>query len=181
MALWRGRWCNMTGSCRQQRHDFFGTHKSTNAFAPSLGKFAKHQLISIWHRLVLRVMNWKSKVCHKILINGSAYHIVQLSFKWVFRRQTKPCSPIDMSVWDASQVSDMSSMFSRSSSFNQPIGDWNTSKVTDMSSMFSGAKSFNQDLSNWKVDPNVKDCDGFSSGASSWELQQPLFTSCIPS
>ena len=33
--------------------------------------------------------------------------------------------------------------------FNEDISSWNVSNVTDMTSMFEGASSFNQDISNW--------------------------------
>ncbi|WP_238543710.1 BspA family leucine-rich repeat surface protein [Mycoplasma yeatsii] len=54
--------------------------------------------------------------------------------------------------WDTSNVTDMSRMFYKAKSFNQPLGDkFNTSKVTDMSYMFYEAKSFNQSL-NWNTE-----------------------------
>jgi surface protein len=55
----------------------------------------------------------------------------------------------NISNWDTSKVTDMSSMFRGATHFNQNIGDWDTSKVTNMSSMFREATSFNQDISNW--------------------------------
>ena len=51
--------------------------------------------------------------------------------------------------WDTSKVSDMSVMFCQASSFNQPIDNWDTSKVTNMSAMFYGARTFNQPIGNW--------------------------------
>jgi surface protein len=44
-----------------------------------------------------------------------------------------------------------------------------------MQGMFSNAPVFNQNLSSWNVD-NVNNCTAFSSGASSWTLPQPNFT-----
>ena len=46
----------------------------------------------------------------------------------------------DVSTWDTTQVTDMSSMFEKASSFNQPL-TMDTSKVTDMSYMFKGARA----------------------------------------
>jgi surface protein len=42
----------------------------------------------------------------------------------------------DISRWDVSNVTDMSSMFEDAYVFNQPIGGWNVSKVTNMNKMF---------------------------------------------
>jgi surface protein len=52
-------------------------------------------------------------------------------------------------AWDTSQVKDMRFMFTGATSFNQPIGEWDTSSVTDMRGMFYGATSFNQPIGSW--------------------------------
>jgi len=54
----------------------------------------------------------------------------------------------NISTWDVSQVTDMSTAFSatrnpNAATFNNDIGSWNTSSVTNMSSMFEGAAAFN--------------------------------------
>ena len=53
-----------------------------------------------------------------------------------------------ISLWKTGNVNTMFRMFGAATSFNQTIntdasGSWNVSKVTDMSSMFSGASAFN--------------------------------------
>merc|ERR1712139_688068 len=57
----------------------------------------------------------------------------------------------DISKWDVSKVTKMTSMFFEATNFNQDISKWDVSKVTRMMSMFSGAKNFNQDISHWDV------------------------------
>ena len=57
----------------------------------------------------------------------------------------------DISNWDTSSVTDMSSLFQNATSFNQPLNKWNVSKVTSMNAMFYRAPSFNQPLNNWDV------------------------------
>src|SRR5690606_2657039 len=52
---------------------------------------------------------------------------------------------------DLSNVTDMSSMFTYASVFNQDIGNWNVSNVTNMSFMFFGASVFNQNIGSWNV------------------------------
>jgi surface protein len=42
----------------------------------------------------------------------------------------------DISTWDTSGVSVMSSLFENARDFNNDIGPWNTSNVTSMSQMF---------------------------------------------
>ena len=56
-----------------------------------------------------------------------------------------------LNSWDVSKVTDMSYMFSDCTSFNQPLNSWDVSKVNSMSSMFSGCTSFNQPLNRWNV------------------------------
>ncbi len=51
--------------------------------------------------------------------------------------------------WDVSNVKNMSKAFWRARNFNQPIGNWDTSNVNNMSGMFMNAKSFNQDIGRW--------------------------------
>ena len=78
-------------------------------------------------------------------------------------------------LWDVSNVTDMSGMFSESS-FNQDISSWDVSNVTDMSSMFSDSP-FNQDISSWNVS-NVTDmgamfsCSPFNQDISSWDVSK---------
>ena len=56
-----------------------------------------------------------------------------------------------ISSWDTSSVTDMSGMFYYASAFNQPIGSWNTSSVNNMSAMFNYASAFNQPISSWNT------------------------------
>jgi len=67
---------------------------------------------------------------------------------------------IDISKWDVSHITRMSSLF-ENSNFNGDISEWDVSNVTSMINMFKGNKSFNQDLSNWgnKL-KSLKHCGG---------------------
>jgi hypothetical protein len=47
-------------------------------------------------------------------------------------------------VWNVSQVTDFSGLFSEFPQFNEFIGNWDTSSVLDMSFMFQDAQIFNQ-------------------------------------
>tara|TARA_B100000886_G_C20313720_1_gene444968 strand:- start:184 stop:894 length:711 start_codon:yes stop_codon:yes gene_type:complete len=57
----------------------------------------------------------------------------------------------DLSMWDISNVTEITGMFENASSFNQDISNWNVSNILYMSSLFENASSFNQDISNWNV------------------------------
>ena len=64
----------------------------------------------------------------------------------------------------------MSGMFLVAASFNSDISKWDVSDVTRMTSMFMGAKSFNGDISNWDVS-NVTHMDKMFASAPSFNQQ----------
>ena len=53
--------------------------------------------------------------------------------------------------WETSEVTDMSSLFSDADAFNADISNWTTTAVTDVSSMFAHASAFDRDISGWDV------------------------------
>lgn len=53
--------------------------------------------------------------------------------------------------WNTGAVTNMAFMFEQASLFNQNIGSWNTSSVTNMGSMFHGARAFDQDIGSWNT------------------------------
>jgi surface protein len=57
----------------------------------------------------------------------------------------------DLSDWDTSSATDMTSMFEGCSNFNGDVSKWDVSNVHTMENMFRKAKSFNGDLSQWRV------------------------------
>ncbi len=57
----------------------------------------------------------------------------------------------NIGAWNTSVVTNMSHMFSSASAFNQNIGAWNTSAVTDMSYMFLLTNVFNQNIGSWNT------------------------------
>ncbi|CAI8798208.1 BspA family leucine-rich repeat surface protein [Chryseobacterium sp. IT-36CA2] len=75
------------------------------------------------------------------------------------------------SYWNTNNITDMSSMFSRATLFNQNIGTWNTAKVTNFSSMFSFAASFNQNISAWNT---ISGTDFSSMFSDAVTFNQPL-------
>ena len=85
-------------------------------------------------------------------------------------------SKLDISLWDVSNVKDMSGLFFQCTNFNSDLSKWNTSKVTDMSTMFYNCEKFNCDLSKWntsKVDnmSNMfRGCSNFNSDLSKWNV-----------
>ena len=58
---------------------------------------------------------------------------------------------------------------------NGDLSSWNVSQVTDMSSMFYGANSFNSDLSSWNVS-QVSFSSDYDTGANNWQsVNKPQF------
>lgn len=77
----------------------------------------------------------------------------------------------DISSWDVSNVTNMSGMFSYEPYFNQDISLWDVSNVTNMSLMFGGARAFNQPIGNWDVS-NVTNMDSMFNFATA--LNKPI-------
>jgi surface protein len=73
----------------------------------------------------------------------------------------------DISSWDTSTATSMRFMFSGASAFNQDISRWNTSNVTTMEDMFFNASAFNQFIGSWDTS-NVTDMRFMFSGASAF-------------
>ena len=73
----------------------------------------------------------------------------------------------DIGYWNVSNVRNMNGMFDRAGAFNQDIEDWNVSNVTNMRGMFSSATSFNQDIGDWNVS-NVQNMRGMFTLANSF-------------
>jgi surface protein len=57
----------------------------------------------------------------------------------------------EINTWDASLITDMSTLFDGMVSFNDDIGNWDTSSVTNMGAMFFSANSFNQNIGSWDI------------------------------
>ena len=73
---------------------------------------------------------------------------------------------IDISLWDVSNVEDMSFMFDGCENFNCNLSDWDVSNVEDMQYMFNNCKKFKgKGLDKW--DPvNCTDMYGMFTGCT---------------
>src|SRR5690554_4687470 len=109
--------------------------------------------------------------CSNLIIN--AIDIPNLSqvtnMSGMFKKASSLNQPLNN--WDVSNITDMSGMFKNASSFNQPLNNWNISNVTVISDMFAGATSFNQPLNSWDVSSVTNMSFMFSNAVS---FNQPL-------
>ena len=86
----------------------------------------------------------------------------------------------DISLWNVSNVTDMSIMF-YDSAFNGDISNWDVSNVTNMKAMFWKSK-FNSDISSWDVS-NVMNAHAmfmeteFNQDISNWHFNDNAITS----
>jgi hypothetical protein len=77
----------------------------------------------------------------------------------------------DISTWDVSQVSNMSSLFAGKADCNPPIAAWNTSRVLSFSAMFKDAVKFNQPISGWQTSASTTMSSMFENAIA---FNQPL-------
>ena len=73
----------------------------------------------------------------------------------------------DLNFIDTSKITDMSKLFANIN-HNFDVSKWDVSNVTNMSSMFYYCKNFDCDLSNWDVS-NVKDMKYMFYGCAEFE------------
>ena len=89
--------------------------------------------------------------CTNLQIAATDLPVLSASCSTMFADCTSLSVAPSMANWNTAAVTNMSSMFSGATTFNQPIGAWNTSAVTDMSFMFFFAAAFNQDVGAWNT------------------------------
>ena len=82
----------------------------------------------------------------------------------------------DISLWDVSNVTNMSFMFIKCEKFNCDLSQWNVSNVRNMKAMFNWCIKFNCDISKWNVS-NVENmwcmfhmCRNFNCDLSRWNV-----------
>jgi surface protein len=78
--------------------------------------------------------------------------------------------------WDVSNVVSMVGMFNDATAFNQPLGSWDVSNVATMGSMFKLAQAFNQPLDSWDVSNVVNMTEMFSNSVA---FNQDLSSWCV--
>jgi len=83
----------------------------------------------------------------------------------------------DISLWNVSNVTDMTRMFFDSENFNCDLSGWNVSKVLYMEEMFTNCKNFEgKGLKNWKTKNLIntkrmfKECIKFNEDISGWDM-----------
>ena len=97
---------------------------------------------------------------------------------WMFYMCYNMTFAANIDTPDLTKVTDMESMFSGCSAFNQPLNNWDVSKVTNMSEMFKECKSFNQPLNSWNVSKVTnmsemfKECKSFNQPLGEWDVSQ---------
>merc|ERR1711959_491199 len=77
-----------------------------------------------------------------------------------------------MSMWDVSEVTDMSEAFVDQERFNGDLSQWDTRSVKYFDRMFSGAASFDGDISAWRYASKKTDNHMFAGATAfkaSWE------------
>ena len=96
---------------------------------------------------------------------------------WVSDQASATTTYGDISTWDTSAVTDMSSLFNSKSNFNSDISGWDVSQVTNMNEMFYVATAFNQDIGQWNVSQvttmrSMFDTTNFNQDIGEWDVSQ---------
>ena len=86
----------------------------------------------------------------------------------------------DISMWDVSNVTNMTEMFWECKKFNCDLSRWNMSNVENTNNMFWGCEKFNCDLSKWDMS-HVTDmhcmfqfCKNFKQNLDEWNVSKDV-------
>jgi len=145
---------------------FFGN--SSNLATP-ISDYDASKLVSIeqWGGIEWKTMSSAFLNCNNL--QGNANDAPNLSVVTDMSSMFSGASIFNQNIgnWNVSSVTDMGLMFNEASAFNQNIGIWekNVSSVTNMFGMFRNASAFNQDISKWNV-ASVKNMGSMFFGAS---------------
>ena len=83
----------------------------------------------------------------------------------------------DLSKWDISRVSDLTTAFKNAVAFNADLSLWDTSELTTLYSSFYNAKLFNSDISKWKLSKLIhltdtfQQAESFNVDVSKWDVR----------
>ena len=100
----------------------------------------------------------------------------------------KNCSNLTIATNESPNLSvatDLTSMFSRCTTFNSNLSNWNVTNITNMNYMFLDCRLFNCDLSKWDV-KNVtsmvgmfEGCNSLNSDLSNWNVSNVNDMRCM--
>jgi uncharacterized protein (TIGR02145 family) len=99
---------------------------------------------------------------------------------WLSDEATAETTYGQISDWNVSSVTNMTSMFDGASSFNGDISSWDVSSVTNMGAMFRTASNFNGDISSWDVSSVTdmgamfENTDSFNGDLSAWDVSSVI-------
>jgi surface protein len=128
------------------------------------------QIVSLGRHGGLRSLSYLFTFCEELKADVRDLVLSDIcDMSGMFHRATTFDQPIG--AWNVSSVTDMNAMFYNAQAFNQPIADWNVGKVTNMRRMFQQAQSFNEPIGRWNVSA-VTDMSSMFFCASSFN--QPI-------
>ena len=157
--------------CEKPREDCNATKDRDSQCFSFTGMENALQSIDSWGDIAWKSMHAFAANCHNLNAIPAQAPDLRLvrDMSEMFAKAYSFNQPI--AHWDVSGVTNMSRLFMKSHSFNQPLEQWDVFHVTNMSNMFAWATSFNQPLESWNV-YNVTDMSGMFAWATSFN--QPL-------
>ncbi len=144
------------------------------------GSGENEKIISVeqWGDIKWSSMESAFQYCHNLDVKATDIPNLEMvtSMSGMFTSCDSLIGNSSFGLWDVSNVTDMSFLFSYAEYFNQDIGSWDVSSVTNMNGMFGGLKIFNQDIGTWdvgKVESMINmfaSAEAFNQDIGAWDL-----------